>query len=161
MTTPFRDIQAYTRALEADPSLVHAGGRPEESQLHRIIRSWDEIPDVMTMATSPTEWLVEGIIPRGSVTLIAGEPGSYKSWLALKMLGAVSQGGDSWNGSANQRASSTSTARIPSPWSARGWQSSKLSRSQEQESGAVGCLMHRPPLATCGCFKSRANIGLF
>lgn len=93
MTTPFRDIQAYTRALEADPSLVHAGGRPEESQLHRIIRSWDEIPDVMTMATSQTEWLVEGIIPRGSVTLIAGEPGSYKSWLALKMLGAVSEGG--------------------------------------------------------------------
>jgi predicted ATP-dependent serine protease len=62
-------------------------------QAQTIIRMWDEIPDVMAMAVSQTEWVVEGIIPRGSVTLIAGEPGSYKSWLALGLLRAVSTGG--------------------------------------------------------------------
>jgi len=65
-----------------------------EPQAQNIIRAWDEIPDVLAMAVSQTEWLVDGIIPGASVTLIAGEPGSYKSWLALSLLRAVStQGG--------------------------------------------------------------------
>ncbi len=54
-----------------------------------IIRTWDEIPDATMMAATKIEWVVEGIIPRASVTLIAGEPGSYKSWLALALLGSV------------------------------------------------------------------------
>ena len=55
----------------------------------RIIRTWDEIPDATMMAATKIEWVVEGIIPRASVTLIAGEPGSYKSWLALSLLGSI------------------------------------------------------------------------
>src|SRR5438128_8273927 len=83
---------AYRQVLDADPALLRAA---EENQRgdgvrRNIIRAWDEIPDVMTMAAPRIEWVVEGIIPRASVTLLAGEPGSYKSWLALALLrGAV------------------------------------------------------------------------
>jgi hypothetical protein len=54
-----------------------------------IIRGWEDIPDVTAMAAPRTEWVVTGIIPRASVTLLAGEPGSYKSWLALALLRSV------------------------------------------------------------------------
>ena len=38
--------------------------------------------------------MVEGILPRASVTLLAGEPGSYKTWLALALLRGVATGGN-------------------------------------------------------------------
>ena len=44
------------------------------------------------MAAPATEWMVEGILPRASVTLLAGEPGSYKTWLALALLRGVAGG---------------------------------------------------------------------
>ncbi|MGH9771881.1 MAG: AAA family ATPase, partial [Candidatus Acidiferrales bacterium] len=95
MSTPFRDVQEYARALEMEPSLLRdAETSPSGNEAtRRIIRVWDEIPDVMTMAVAKTEWIVGGILPRGSVTLIAGEPGSYKSWLALSLLRGVAGGG--------------------------------------------------------------------
>jgi hypothetical protein len=67
---------------------THAKVQPAQS----LIRAWNEIPDVMTMAAPMIEWVVEGIIPRASVTLVAGEPGSYKSWLALALLRSVVAG---------------------------------------------------------------------
>ena len=59
---------------------------------HRI-RCWDEIPDVFALNAPATEWMVEGLLPRASVTLLAGEPGSYKTWLALALLRGVASGG--------------------------------------------------------------------
>ena len=59
-----------------------------------IIRCWDEIADVFTLAAPATQWIVEGILPRASVTLLAGEPGSYKTWLALALLRGVAGGGN-------------------------------------------------------------------
>lgn len=84
-----RHIRDWKTLLVAQPELL------ETEQAHRqgIIRVWDDIPDVMTMAAPRTEWVVEGIIPRASVTLLAGEPGSYKSWLALALLRGVVGGG--------------------------------------------------------------------
>ncbi|HEY6903144.1 MAG TPA: AAA family ATPase [Candidatus Acidoferrales bacterium] len=59
---------------------------------HRI-RCWEEIPDVFSLHAPATEWMIEGILPRASVTLLAGEPGSYKTWLALALLRGVASGG--------------------------------------------------------------------
>ena len=95
MMTPFRDVRQYVGALEGNPGLLteaEANQRGDTAETS-IIRAWDEIPDAMVMAVPKIEWVAEGIIPRGSVTLIAGEPGSYKSWLALSLLRAVSTGG--------------------------------------------------------------------
>ena len=91
---PFAEREA-SRVGEWKALLVD---RPElldtqQTQSEGMIRAWDEIPDVMTMAAQKTEWVVEGIIPRASVTLLAGEPGSYKSWLALTLLRSVLTGG--------------------------------------------------------------------
>jgi hypothetical protein len=82
---PRDPIAEFRSVIEAEPELLDT---PRTHAL-RIIRAWDEIPDVMTMAAQATEWVVEGLIPRASVTLLAGEPGSYKSWLALTLLRAI------------------------------------------------------------------------
>lgn len=43
--------------------------------------------------------LVEGSIPAGAITLIVGEPGAKKSWLAYDLALAVAQEGRTWLGS--------------------------------------------------------------
>jgi hypothetical protein len=68
------------------------GTRARKRRVHTI-RCWDDIPDIFTLNAPATEWLVEGILPRASVTLLAGEPGSYKTWLALALLRGVTSGG--------------------------------------------------------------------
>jgi energy-coupling factor transporter ATP-binding protein EcfA2 len=49
------------------------------------------LPDVWTL-DARMEWLVEGIIPRGAITLLTGESGVGKSTLALALAGAVAHG---------------------------------------------------------------------
>lgn len=92
MTTQFRDVQRYAQALATNPDLLAEAEANPKGNGAGIIHAWDEIPDAMMIAKPKIEWIVEGIIPRDSVTLIAGEPGSYKSWLALSLLRAVSTG---------------------------------------------------------------------
>jgi hypothetical protein len=93
-----RDEMEWMSFLLEHPELLEAGA---ESEQHRqdaagtqIIRCWEEIPDVFAMVAPATEWLVEGILPRASVTLLAGEPGSYKTWLALALLRGVAAGAE-------------------------------------------------------------------
>jgi RecA-family ATPase len=84
-----RSAQKWEGMLMEEPELLEVPSVPR--QLH--IRSWDEIPDVLQLEHQETEWLVDGIIPRGSVNLIAGEPGSYKSWLAFALLRGLTSTG--------------------------------------------------------------------
>jgi hypothetical protein len=69
------------------------GTRARKRRVHTI-RCWNDIPDIFTLNAPATEWLVEGILPRASVSLLAGEPGSYKTWLALALLRGVTSGGE-------------------------------------------------------------------
>ncbi|HEV3483204.1 MAG TPA: AAA family ATPase [Candidatus Acidoferrales bacterium] len=69
------------------------GARAGRRRGHTI-RCWDDIPNVFALNAPATEWMVEGILPRASVTLLAGEPGSYKTWLALALLRGVATGGE-------------------------------------------------------------------
>ena len=50
---------------------------------------WTRISDV---APKPVEWLWEGRVPCGKVTLLDGEPGSGKSLLAIDLAARVSRG---------------------------------------------------------------------
>jgi predicted ATP-dependent serine protease len=79
----------WERLLRDEPDLMDE----PERQAHKQIRGWHEIPDPLSFPASTIEWIVEGLIPQGSITLVAGEPGSYKSWLGLSLLRAVSTGG--------------------------------------------------------------------
>jgi hypothetical protein len=56
------------------------------------IRDFADVPDLLALPVEPVSWLVERMIPRAAVTLVAGEPGSYKSWLALCLGRAVAEG---------------------------------------------------------------------
>jgi DNA primase len=50
------------------------------------IESWDEIQD------EPVEWLIEGVVPKGSFTALYGPPGSFKSFIALDIAEAIATG---------------------------------------------------------------------
>jgi AAA domain len=70
------------------------GGARAGRRRGHTIRCWEEIPDVFALDAPAIEWMVDGILPRASVTLLAGEPGSYKTWLALALLRGVATGGN-------------------------------------------------------------------
>lgn len=50
------------------------------------IESWDTIQD------EPVEWLIQGVIPKGSFTALYGPPGSFKSFIALDIAEAIATG---------------------------------------------------------------------
>jgi hypothetical protein len=62
---------------------------PLEPQQTAMIKAWQEIPDLLAMPPERIEWVVQGILPRQSLTLITGLPSHYKSWLALALLRGV------------------------------------------------------------------------
>jgi AAA domain len=89
-----RHVAEWQSLLLAEPELLEESDAQPVAPPQKIIRCWDEIADVFTLAAPATEWIVEGILPRASVTLLAGEPGSYKTWLALALLRGVASGGN-------------------------------------------------------------------
>lgn len=50
------------------------------------------------LASGPSSWLVEGVIPRGGLALLYGAPKTGKSMLALDLALAVTQAHPSWLG---------------------------------------------------------------
>ncbi|MGH9815734.1 MAG: AAA family ATPase, partial [Candidatus Acidiferrales bacterium] len=62
-------------------------GAPEKR-----IFTWEQIPGVRDLKPQRVEWLVDGMVPRGGVTLIAGESGTGKTWLGLLLADGVSKG---------------------------------------------------------------------
>ncbi len=58
-----------------------------------IIRRFDQIPDIMTMKIPAIEYLVDGLIARGTITLWTGSDGTAKTFLVQSMSIAVATGG--------------------------------------------------------------------
>ena len=72
----------HARELLADESL-HGGH----------IRTLADIPDPFSLPGGEIEWLVDGLIPKGGVTLLISDPGCGKTWLAHSLAKAASLGG--------------------------------------------------------------------
>jgi AAA domain/Bifunctional DNA primase/polymerase, N-terminal/Primase C terminal 1 (PriCT-1) len=68
---------------------------PATEKVTSKICTWDEIPNALEWAATPVAWAVADMIPIGAITLITGEPGVYKTWLALLLALGVSRG-TSW-----------------------------------------------------------------
>ena len=65
----------------------HGGKLPKsQSKKRAVIRRFSDIPQ------NKPEWLWEGHIPRGMLTIIAGDPGQGKSAVALDIAARVSSG---------------------------------------------------------------------
>jgi hypothetical protein len=56
------------------------------------IRQFDQIPDIMTMKIPAIEYLVDGLIARGTITLWTGSDGTAKTFLVQSMSIAVATG---------------------------------------------------------------------
>jgi hypothetical protein len=54
--------------------------------------------DVMNKFSGTIEWLVDGLIPRGTSTLFAGWQGRGKSWLIADLAAEIAKGGGKWFG---------------------------------------------------------------
>lgn len=58
------------------------------------IKLWS-VEDILKLEDDPNRWIVPGIIPKGSRTLVIGEPGIGKSLFALDLAACVA-GGSMW-----------------------------------------------------------------
>jgi AAA domain-containing protein len=81
--------QNILQMLERDARDPDRGGR--EGGAAKIL-DLPDVPDLLALPVEPISWLVDRMIPRAAVTLVAGEPGSYKSWLALRLGRSVAEG---------------------------------------------------------------------
>jgi hypothetical protein len=89
------EIQSAALKPGAEISEINKRAREMVALLASCVRhrsGWSDIPDILTMPRIEITWAVDGLIPAGAVTLIAGSFGSYKTWLAQKMALAVSSG---------------------------------------------------------------------
>jgi hypothetical protein len=77
------------RLLEAE----RAAARHEVGHLTRIART-EDIPCPFACGSDEIGWIVPGLIPARGVTIIAGEAGPGKTWLALALARALTLGGD-------------------------------------------------------------------
>jgi hypothetical protein len=80
---PPPQVEDIAKEFAADPPKE----APPPKPLKTIkIESWDTIQD------EPVEWLIEGVIPKGSFTALYGPPGSFKSFIALDIAEAIATG---------------------------------------------------------------------
>lgn len=65
-----------------------------EMEKGRTEDSWHiwSMSEIFQYNFPPNEWLVDRLMPLGSITALSGNPGSYKSWLALCIAKAVATG---------------------------------------------------------------------
>lgn len=54
--------------------------------------TWEDIPRIDPSQVGPTNWLIESFLPEGSIQLVFGERGAFKSTLLLFAAGAVANG---------------------------------------------------------------------
>jgi len=58
------------------------------------ITQMEDIPDPFSCSSEEIGWIVRGLIPAQGITIIAGEAGSGKTWLALTLARAMTFGDD-------------------------------------------------------------------
>ncbi len=93
------------KQAEEDPAATVAGLRIRLSRLERDAAQYEfelrksitrieDIPDPFACPSDEIRWVVQGLIPARGVTIVAGEAGAGKTWLALALAQAVTLGGD-------------------------------------------------------------------
>ena len=65
---------------------------PRVAGIPNQVTRFFEIPSLDEYRNVSVTWAVEGLVPRGSLIFLVAPPGGYKTWFALALAGAVSQG---------------------------------------------------------------------
>lgn len=73
--------------------LDRLAGQYESSNSPAPIRDFDSVPDLLTLQIDPMDYVVQGLLPRKSLTLWTGIDGTAKTYLAQNLAIAVSTGG--------------------------------------------------------------------
>jgi hypothetical protein len=92
-----QDAQDDDKALKAEAKralddLAAAGLL--SGQTHTALRplNFVKAEEILSKQFPPTQWLVDGLIPKASVVAIAGEPKAKKTWAAMEIALAVASG---------------------------------------------------------------------
>ena len=83
--SPQTTTEDIAKEFAPDPKPQEVQPPPKPAKTIKI-ESWDTIQD------EPVEWLIEGVIPKGSFTALYGPPGSFKSFIALDIAEAIATG---------------------------------------------------------------------
>jgi hypothetical protein len=83
---PLGDIQHRLRLMVDEPV-------DEMGELVARLRTPEQLA-----ADPPVAWLVDGFVPAGGLTVLAGDPGSGKTLVALDIALRAARGGESWLG---------------------------------------------------------------
>ncbi len=81
---PEGEVFATVESIRKTHERNHPGGGRRYGDFSELPSVWDQKAEL--------EWLVDGLIASGSVTIIAAESGTGKTWLALAIAGAVAHG---------------------------------------------------------------------
>src|SRR4051812_13255110 len=100
--TPSGHRAGPTRGATAPRPLQRAFQRADvvrhDPALSRVLGSWQPLHfDVNAPRTEP-DWLAEGLIARGTVTILSGDTSSAKSFVSLALAMAVLEGHRTWLG---------------------------------------------------------------
>src|SRR5438132_11459300 len=66
-----------------------AAAAPQTNPTDKIT-AISQLPSIWSLKQN-IEWLIDGVIPLGSITLLSGESGGGKTWLAYAIAGAVAR----------------------------------------------------------------------
>ena len=78
---------APEQLTEQDAAIVEKSLRPKDEP-----HQGPELISMDTVEAEEVSWLWDGLIPKGKLTIIEGNPGDGKTWLALVIAAAVSNG---------------------------------------------------------------------
>ena len=81
---PEREVLATVESIRKTQERNHPSSGTSYSDFSDLPSVWDQKAEL--------EWVVDDLIASGSVTLIAAESGTGKTWLALAIAGAVAHG---------------------------------------------------------------------
>ena len=98
-------MEAVTVAVET-PKLAAPETNPTDK-----ITAISQLPSIWSLKQN-IEWLIDGVIPLGSITLLSGESGGGKTWLAYAIAGAQQEGSHLLISRSSIARRFTSTAKI-------------------------------------------------
>ena len=93
MTTALLEPAAIEEAFEATPTELPAAATTGAIHPPHKITDIAQLPSIWRLEQN-IEWLIDRLIPLGSVNLITSESGTGKTWVAYAIAGAVARGED-------------------------------------------------------------------